>query len=122
MSKTTTTISLPTIDLFDQKYTLTKNLIDKNSGWDGCMFETYGEELIHVQRIQAQSPWRVWTWVNTDSGSSLCAGFHFCNRIGFIITNENWSTDSEFYVVDNEEEKEQEAQNLVLMNLSNLII
>lgn len=64
-----------------------KNHLNPNAAFDfgegGTMFETYGEELAHVQ---SQPAARIWTLVEGDDGLELTSGFHFVNRLGYIIT------------------------------------
>jgi hypothetical protein len=74
---------------FDTRYPLLRNHLNPNASWvygqgPGCLFETYGEELEFVQR---QDPSTVWTLVDGDDGDQyLVSGFHFVNRIGYLIS------------------------------------
>ena len=76
-------------DEFDDKYPLIKNHLNPNAGWacdegPGCLFETYGEELEFVRQ---QDPRTVWTLVDGDDGDQyLTNGFHFVNRIGYLVS------------------------------------
>ena len=85
---TTTTISM-TEDEFDDRYPLVANHLNPNAGWGsgegpGCLFETCGEELAYVLR---QDPRTVWTFVDGDDGGQyLVSGFHFVNRIGYLVS------------------------------------
>lgn len=75
-------------DEFFEKYKPVKNHIDQNAANDGCMFETYGDELKHVLSI-ANSPdcRKVWTIMDGDNGSVFIGnGYHLVNRIGYLIT------------------------------------
>ena len=64
----------------------------------GCMYETFGEELEYVKK---QNPKRIWTIVDGDGDDLIIiAGFHFVNRIGYLITNEEWEDEYETYLVD----------------------
>jgi hypothetical protein len=64
----------------------------------GCMYETYGEEIAYVK---AQPNKRIWTIVDTDGDDLLIlAGYHFVNRLGYLITNEEWSDENEEYLID----------------------
>ena len=80
---------------FDE-YKPVKNHINKNASFDGCMFETYGSELKHVYKIGKKTEWRnVWTIIDGDSGDLYTiAGFHFVNRIGYLITEDPWESDT----------------------------
>jgi hypothetical protein len=85
---TTTTIEM-TEDEFDDRYPLIVNHLNPNASWGsgegtGCLFETYGEELEFVRR---QDPRTVWTFVDGDDGGQyLVSGFHFVNRLGYLVS------------------------------------
>jgi hypothetical protein len=78
-----------------------KNPISDTSGWDGTMFETHGEELDFVLK---QHPQNVWTWWDVDHGSQIAAGYHIVNRIGYFITEKQWTEAMECYDVEMSEE------------------
>lgn len=83
---------------FDERYELLDNHIDTNASFDGKMFETYGEEIDFVLEMAKQK--RVITIVESDNEEeindsdevSACmyyiSGYHFVNRIGYLITTE----------------------------------
>jgi hypothetical protein len=48
------------------------------------MFETFGEELAHVQ---AQDHNRVWTIIDCDGQLVIASGFHVVNRLGYLIAS-----------------------------------
>lgn len=75
----------------DENFTFVKNHLDDNASLDGVMFETYGEELQHVLE---QNEDQVWTYAEDDNGD-LCimSGFHVVNRIGYLISEENFMTE-----------------------------
>ena len=61
-----------------------KNHIDKDSSFNGEMFETYGDE---VAFIKEQDNSYIWTYGDGDDGGSyIWNGWHFVNRIGYFIT------------------------------------
>jgi len=78
-----------TEDEFNERYPLVENHLNPNAGWclgdgRGCLFETYGEELDFVRR---QDPRHVWTLIDGEDGDQhLTSGFHFVNRIGYLIS------------------------------------
>jgi hypothetical protein len=78
-----------TEDEFDARYTLRTNHLNPNASWTygkdgGCLFETYGEELDFVRQ---QDPGTIWTLVDGDDGDQyLVSGFHFVNRIGYLLS------------------------------------
>jgi hypothetical protein len=78
-----------TEDEFDRRFSPVTNHLNPNACWGsgetgGCLFETYGEELEFVRRQDART---VWTFVDGDDGDQyLLSGFHFVNRIGYLIS------------------------------------
>jgi hypothetical protein len=67
-----------TEDEFEQRYTLAPNHLNPNASWtygegNGCLFETYGEELAFVRQ---QDPRTVWTLIEGDDAQYLLSGFH----------------------------------------------
>ncbi len=64
----------------------------------GCMYETFGEELEYVK---AQPNERVWTIVDGEGNDLIViAGFHIVNRLGYLVTFEDWSDEFEEYIFD----------------------
>ena len=89
-----------TIDDFEKKYTLVKNHLDEHASFDGCMFETHGEELEYVlEQVKGN---KVWTVIDCSGWYGITAGYHWVNRLGYLITEESWMDDSEEYVISNE--------------------
>lgn len=61
-----------------------KNHIDKDSSFNGDMFETYGDEVAFVKE---QDNSYIWTYGDGDDGGSyIWNDWHFVNRIGYFIT------------------------------------
>ena len=81
-------------DWVDQ-YQPTKNPFDKDAGYEGCMFETYGEENEFVlDKLNRNTVWTLITGDNEDSW--VIPGYHIVNRMGYFITTKPWeSTDIE---------------------------
>jgi hypothetical protein len=79
-----------TEDAFEKRFPLLTNHLNPNASWapgeeGGCLFETYDEELAFVRR---QDPRTVWTLVDgDDDGQYLMSGFHFVNRIGYLVSS-----------------------------------
>jgi hypothetical protein len=70
-------------DWFDTYKPIT-NHIEKNASFDGCMFETYGDEVAFVK---AQDENRIWMYGDGDDGGTyIWSGWGFVNRIGYFIT------------------------------------
>jgi hypothetical protein len=75
-------------------YRPVSNTLRTNAPFDGCMFETFGPEL---DAVTAADPACVWTIVSTDDddGLYLLSGFHFVNRLGYLITERPWQGDGQ---------------------------
>lgn len=85
----TTTIRLSE-DEFDERYTLVQNHLNPNASWGygdsggGCLFETYGDELVFVRQ---QDPATVWTLIDGEDGDLyVVSGYHFVNRVGYLVS------------------------------------
>ena len=88
-----------TFDEFAIKYKPIKNHLNKDRGYDGCAFETFGEELDYVCKFNIK---QVWTVVSEDNEDTyILAGYHYVNRLSFIITEIEWETE-DIIVNDNE--------------------
>ena len=80
-----------TEDEFDNRFPLVTNHLNPSAGWGigesgGCLFETYGEELAFVVR---QDLSHIWTLIDGEDGDLyVTSGFHFVNRIGYLISRE----------------------------------
>lgn len=87
-----------TEEQFDEQFELIQNHIVGNAPFDGCMFETFGDEIEFVVEMAKVN--RVITIIESDceddindSGEiSACmyyaSGYHMVNRIGYLITTE----------------------------------
>jgi hypothetical protein len=73
----------------DAAYSLLTNHLNRNASWSygdgaGCLFETYGHEL---QFVRSQNHATIWTLVDGDDGGQyVVSGYHFVNRIGYLIS------------------------------------
>ena len=76
-------------DDFDDKFQPIQNPHNKDSGWNGCLFETYGVEFNFVKN---QPKERVWTLL---SDNTLVSGLHFVDRVGYLVTETPWTEDTE---------------------------
>lgn len=93
---------------FEERFKPIKNHLDDNASFDGYMFETFDSELDAVKQAYSVNRDTVWT-VMCDSGNvDVSSGFHFCNRLGYIITeipadctidviNDDYNEITEFY-------------------------
>jgi hypothetical protein len=91
-------------DNFFELFRPIKNHLDDNAAQEGCMFETYGEELHYIHEFAKENSDRVWTLMEDDDGN-LCIvnGFHLVNRLGYILTEEKFDEKIEYYVYDEED-------------------
>jgi hypothetical protein len=80
-------------DKFIEKFKPITNHIDDNASLDGTMFETYGAEMEFVNTIPVT---RVWTLCD-DGEQCLVSGKYLVNRIGYIVTEKEYTSDTEVY-------------------------
>lgn len=99
----------PNCSDFSDKYNVIVNHIDTNAGFtgynydseDGCLFETFGEEIAFVLKTHSENPKKIWTIIEGDNGEMyICAGYHIVNRIGYFITETEWENAEEEYILD----------------------
>jgi hypothetical protein len=88
---------------FVEKYKPKKNHIDSNAAYDGCMFETYGPE---VEFVLSQMKFNtVWTIINCpDEESWLIPGYHYVDRFGYFVCEEQYEDDEENTIQVNDNE------------------
>ena len=107
-----TTILTITEDEFWGKYKPIINHLDDNASWNGCMYETYGDERQYCFDL-AEKENRVWTIIETSGVEfdpdeeedddevydpmcvTIISGFHWINRMGFLITEKAYEEDTE---------------------------
>jgi len=94
-----------TEEQFDEQFELVQNHIDTNASFNGSMFETYGDEIDFVLQMAKEN--RVITIIESDCEEEIndsgevnacmyyCSGYHFINRIGYLITTEPITFDLE---------------------------
>ena len=82
---------------FDNYKPVTNHLVPHGASINGWMFETYGEEYEFVKHADQD---KVWTVIDGE-GSKLyvVAGWHFVNRLGYIITELPWENGTEEYII-----------------------
>jgi hypothetical protein len=91
-----------TEDEWYETYKPIKNHIDPDgASWNGEMFETYGEEL---EFVNSQPDENIWTWVEVEGGTYLVSGYHFVNRMGYIICSVPWTEEAMEITIDEPEE------------------
>jgi hypothetical protein len=78
------------------------NHIDNNASFDGEMYETYGLEIDFVHEVNTKHPDKVWTVIDCDDMPVIASGFHFVNRLGYIITENGVNQGQEITVSDDD--------------------
>jgi hypothetical protein len=63
----------------------------QEAGFNGWLFETYGQELEHVQNTESEY---IWTVLECEDRLYLTAGFHVVNRLGYFITSNPWTDEN----------------------------
>jgi hypothetical protein len=89
-----------TVEQWEEMFKPLPNHLDPHASWTdgeerGLMYETYGNELDYVN---TQLNKHVWTWVDTDEGDAILSGKHWVNRIGYFITENPWTEETEVQV------------------------
>lgn len=86
-------------EIWEDTFGPVKNHLDKNAGMNGFMFETFGAELAHVQAVLKDTPEKVWTVVEGDSGKwYISQGFHRVNRVGYLVTDKPFNPEDPVHV------------------------
>lgn len=77
---------------FTQKY---KPITPDGHG-DALMFDSSRGSRLRQQ----YSILRIWTMVDCDGEWWLCPGYHFVNRLGYIVTEQPWDDDTSDVLYD----------------------
>ncbi len=90
------------MDEFDKKYSMYTEKPSENFDLGTGMFETFGVDLEIVMNMVKKYPRRVWTAIDTDEGElAYINGWHYVNRIYYLITNEDGKEDEEYILIKN---------------------
>lgn len=74
---------------------------DENQSWNGCMYETYGQEDEYISKMAETEPNKVWTIMSDDNGDLVVVnGWHYVNRFGYLITEKPWVDGADFNIYD----------------------
>jgi hypothetical protein len=76
-----------------KKFVPKKNHLNNKSSWDGCMYETYGDEL---EFVLTQPDTHVWTFLQADDKHYVVSGYHLVNRLGYFVTEKPWVEEAQF--------------------------
>lgn len=73
---------------FIDQYRPIPNRLDQHAGYDGYLHEISGPSYQIVQAVLKQDPNCVWTYLDSggDEAPTLCNGFSYVNRLGYVIT------------------------------------
>lgn len=90
------------VNKWEELFRPVNNHLDENAGWqddngNGIMFETYGEQLDYVAE---QNPHNVWTYTDGEDGTFIQSGLHVTNRIGYFVTENQWTAPVHVQVTD----------------------
>lgn len=72
------------LEEFEAQFELIENPFDKNTAWEGCAFETYGEEIEFVKHDNQKN--KVWTVIEEDDERFIVSGMQHTNRLYFLIS------------------------------------
>ena len=78
-----------TYDDWIETFTPVQNDIVEHAGFDGTMFETYGDEIERVREARDKN--LVWTLCDEDGEMYIVSGFWHINRLGYFITESPYS-------------------------------
>jgi hypothetical protein len=77
-------------DWFIETFKPQQNHLDNNASFNGWMYETYGDQIEYIFDLAKKSN-RVWTIIEGDDDSLFyVSGFHYVNRLGFIISEKEY--------------------------------
>lgn len=79
-----------TYEEFINTYIPRKNHLDINAAFDGCMYETYGDEDTFIRSSDKK---HVWTIIDVNA-LYVVPGRHYVNRLGYLITENPWEEDN----------------------------
>jgi hypothetical protein len=109
-------------DEFFKQFRPIKNNLVKDASYEGCMFETFGDELIEVKKQLAIFPMHIWTILSSEGEMVIVQGFHLFNRMGYLITelpaqaNTNYNINSD----ESEEIMEGDAQLIYAIDMTDI--
>jgi len=93
-TKMTTKLKVLSLDNWIDQFKPQPNHFDTGHGLDfgngNCLYETFGEELAFITRLQEKKPNSIWTLVDVDGEMIISEGFHLVNRMGYLITENSY--------------------------------
>jgi hypothetical protein len=103
-----------TEDEFEAKYKPRTNHLDDDAGFNGWLYETFGDEVSFVVNSirEKNNDNHVWTVIDIDCDGELITvpGYRHVNRVGHILTEVPWESDEiEVKYDDGEAQRDDEA-------------
>ena len=95
-----------TEDNFDEVFKPQQNHLDDNASFDGCAYETYGEELEYVRKIAQENPKRVWTIIEVDGIMYYTTGYHLVNRYMYLVCEVEFTEEMDVKLWSPEDDEE----------------
>ena len=83
---------------FEERFPLVANPFEdaepawENEDGEGCVFETYGEQLAFVR---ARDPLEIWTIMDDDT---IQSGYHTVNRLNYLVSSVKRAPGADFVV------------------------
>jgi hypothetical protein len=100
-----------TYEEFVERYKPKKNHLDEDASYDGYLFETYGEEIDFVKQQPSEN---IWTLLDCDGKLILSSGWHYVNRMGYVVTEIPVGKDVEFIeVIDDDDDIDDNDDDLI---------
>lgn len=97
---------MKTIDDFIKEFKPITNPLNPLSAFNGCLYETYGDELNLVSNTYLYDTSRkIWTLVEEDGDTFIISGYQIINRLGYFITEIPLPKEIAFEVFDVESEQ-----------------
>jgi len=86
---------------FAQKYKPVKNHLNNSAPYDECMYETYGDEYKYIESISVNpnTSNKIWTICEEDGITFIQAGWHFVNRLGYVISEVPFTDKDEQFTI-----------------------
>lgn len=90
-----------TFDDFDNKYNQ-DNTIPSENFEEGGRLETFGPDLGSVQKLNEEKPRNIWSAIDGEYGLTFIPGMRRVNVVYYLISKEEWQSEEEFYVYEND--------------------
>ena len=91
-----------TEDQFFAQFKPIRNHLNSNASYEGCMFETFDAELAEIKQTLAIKPLNIWTIVNVDGEMIISQGYHYVDRVGYLITEIPAQEDMQYNIAPEE--------------------